>query len=299
MSKKIILFTLVLLLFGCSSKSSLEVKYIGTSRSNENLNIFSNFNGWDYIAKKLISDGIDSKLVKQVYLNDKINPKFDIIPFKLRPKETSEMYKGFRTKKVKKIAQDCYLKYQNLFDQASVKFKVKPEVLVSFLTIETYCGKTFGDEYIINRLSRVSSVLSPGNVEQNLKLIRNEFPGATIKDVKLRGEYLENVFYPQVLSLFELHQNGQLDIFTLKGSIAGAFGMPQFLPKTYMDYGFDGDLDGNIDLFNPADAIYSVGNFLKSYGWNNELSNKKKREIIWHYNRSEPYIDTIVYLSNL
>jgi membrane-bound lytic murein transglycosylase B len=58
------------------------------------------------------------------------------------------------------------------------------------------------------------------------------------------------------------------DLLDLKGSYAGAIGIPQFMPSSYRRYAVDFDDDGKIDLTNsPADAIGSVANYLKSYGW--------------------------------
>ena len=61
-----------------------------------------------------------------------------------------------------------------------------------------------------------------------------------------------------------------LEALDLKGSYAGAIGIPQFMPGTYRRYGVDFDGDGRRDLTrSAADAVGSVGNFLKEHGWQN------------------------------
>jgi membrane-bound lytic murein transglycosylase B len=58
------------------------------------------------------------------------------------------------------------------------------------------------------------------------------------------------------------------NIFALRGSWAGAIGIPQFMPGSYMKFAVDFDGDGQVDLSGtPADAIGSVANFLKQHGW--------------------------------
>lgn len=53
-----------------------------------------------------------------------------------------------------------------------------------------------------------------------------------------------------------------------KGSYAGAMGMGQFMPSSYLEYAVDFDGDGSVDLFgSPADAIGSVANYLSRHGW--------------------------------
>ena len=58
------------------------------------------------------------------------------------------------------------------------------------------------------------------------------------------------------------------DLKTRLGSYAGAMGMSQFMPSSYLSYAVDFDGDGHIDLFtNPADAIGSVAHYFQMNGW--------------------------------
>ena len=82
----------------------------------------------------------------------------------------------------------------------------------------------------------------------------------------------------------------------MRGSGAGAFGFPQFLPTSYLRYGVDGDGDGRVSLYDMADAAASCARFLAQNGWRPGLSLAEQRRVLWQYNRSEPYIDTILAL---
>ena len=58
------------------------------------------------------------------------------------------------------------------------------------------------------------------------------------------------------------------DPVALKGSYAGAMGLPQFISSSYRRFSVDFDGDGNSNLLtNPSDAIGSVGNYLYQHGW--------------------------------
>lgn len=54
----------------------------------------------------------------------------------------------------------------------------------------------------------------------------------------------------------------------LKGSWAGAFGNPQFLPSVYLRLAVDGDGDGRADIMNNrADTFASIANYFRDAGW--------------------------------
>ena len=54
----------------------------------------------------------------------------------------------------------------------------------------------------------------------------------------------------------------------LKGSWAGAFGNPQFLPSVYLRLAVDGDGDGRADIWNSdADTLASIANYFRDAGW--------------------------------
>ena len=54
----------------------------------------------------------------------------------------------------------------------------------------------------------------------------------------------------------------------LKGSWAGAFGYPQFMPSIYLRLAVDGDGDGRANLWsNRTDALASIANYFRDAGW--------------------------------
>lgn len=54
----------------------------------------------------------------------------------------------------------------------------------------------------------------------------------------------------------------------LKGSWAGAFGNPQFLPTMYLRLAVDGDGDGTRDIWTSrADTLASIANYFRDAGW--------------------------------
>ena len=77
-----------------------------------------------------------------------------------------------------------------------------------------------------------------------------------------RPEY----FTDQLYSALQLVDRGVLASGT-RGAMHGEVGQTQFLPKSILLYGVDGDGDGRINLNAKADALASTANFLKGHGW--------------------------------
>ena len=73
-----------------------------------------------------------------------------------------------------------------------------------------------------------------------------------------RSEYFTEHLY----AALKLVDRGVLDAST-RGAMHGEVGQTQFLPKSILLYGVDGDGDGSIDLNTKADALASTANFLK------------------------------------
>ena len=95
-----------------------------------------------------------------------------------------------------------------------------------------------------------------------------------------------------------------------KSSWAGAIGIGQFIPSSYLAYGIDYDGDQKVDLVNSLDdGLASVANYLKVHGWsedattiqeislNKQFSNLKDNQIkeidlpfrVNNFNTSIPY----------
>jgi membrane-bound lytic murein transglycosylase B len=90
---------------------------------------------------------------------------------------------------------------------------------------------------------------------------------------------------------------GVVNVFALKGSWAGAFGLSQFLPSSFLRLALDGNGDGNIDLFSLPDAAHSVGNYLKGHGWTS--SPEAQHKAVFGYNNSTKYVEAVLTLAEL
>lgn len=77
-----------------------------------------------------------------------------------------------------------------------------------------------------------------------------------------------DLFTRELDALVRIVGEGRMPKSELKGSWAGAFGHPQFLPSSYLGFAADGDGDGKADLVaSVPDALASIANYLRLKGW--------------------------------
>ena len=130
---------------------------------------------------------------------------------------------------------------------------VPAEVIVAIIGVETSYGANTGKYRVLDALYTLA-----------FNYPRSGDPAQAEREVRR-----ELFFRDELAKLFELGREEKLDITTLKGSYAGAMGMGQFMPSSYLDYAVDGNGDGRRDLFNSYDDVFSsIANyFVKKGGW--------------------------------
>ncbi|MBJ6611063.1 MAG: lytic murein transglycosylase B [Candidatus Thiothrix moscowensis] len=134
---------------------------------------------------------------------------------------------------------DFWNRYGALLDSASRQYGVAPEYLIAIIGVETQYGKNTGKHNVLQALTTLGF------------------------DYQRRAS-----FYQQELEQFLLlarEERVRPQIFS--GSYAGAMGLGQFISSSYRTYSIDGNRDGKRDLWNPQDAIPSVGNYFARNGW--------------------------------
>ncbi|MFQ5936565.1 MAG: lytic murein transglycosylase B [Acidiferrobacterales bacterium] len=159
------------------------------------------------------------------------------------PKEALPWYeyrKLFVTQPSARRGKQFWQKHAAALVRAQRKFGVDPATIVAIIGVETQYGRNTGGFRVMDALTTLTLEYPP----------RSDF---------FRRELQEYLLLTRELRLNPL---------ALRGSYAGAIGVPQFIPSSYREYAIDFDADQQRDLINSvADAIGSVANFLKRHGW--------------------------------
>jgi membrane-bound lytic murein transglycosylase B len=288
------------MLFGCASKRPPRPRP-PAARSQvapppRRVPIETGDRGWGYLKAKLVADGVSRDRVDRAFGDPRMEA-FDGLYFSpYSPRESHAMYRNFLSEEMIAQARQCRADNAPAFERAERRFAVPGSVCAAILTVETHCGRNTGRSVILYRLSRLAMANDPDNLERNLGRWSAGDPDIEHR-LRARARYLEDTFYPEVRATFEIARREGIDPLGLKGSGAGAFGYPQFLPTSYLQYAVDGNGDGRISLYDASDAAASCANYLARNGWHPGLSYQEQRAVIWRYNRSDAYIDTVLTLS--
>lgn len=173
--------------------------------------------------------------------------------------------------------------------RAEDSYGVDKHVIVAILLVETGLGSNLGRSPV---LSVFASLLLENTLHRDTFIKHLE--GNPRKEHYLQRLDAKAAWARGELdALFAMQRRG-IDIGGLRGSYAGAFGIPQFLPTSYLNWADSEDNTRSPNLFYVPHAITSVANFLKAHGWRSGLDDEQQRAVIWHYNRSSAYVDTVL-----
>lgn len=124
--------------------------------------------------------------------------------------------------------------------RASALYGVPEEIIVAIIGIETEYGRNTGSFRVLEALGTLAFHYPP------------------------RADF----FRTELEQFLLLSRENRLDPLSVKGSFAGAIGIPQFMPGSQRRYAVDFDGDERVDLSGSVgDAIGSIGRFLEQHGW--------------------------------
>jgi len=134
---------------------------------------------------------------------------------------------------------EYWRRHAAVLERAAEAYGVPAEIIVATIGIETVFGRAPGKGRVFDALATLAFAYPP-----RAALFRNE-----------------------LIELLLLSREMRADPLQYRGSFAGALGVPQFLPSSYRKHAVDFDGNGKRDLWTHADAIGSIANYYRAYGW--------------------------------
>ena len=123
--------------------------------------------------------------------------------------------------------------------QAEERYGVSAEYILGIMGVETIYGRNMGKDRVIDALTTLAF------------------------DYPRRSAY----FTEELENYLVMVRDESVDPAELRGSFAGAMGLGQFMPGSFLKWAVDHDYDGRRDLWQPEDAIGSIANYFSQHGW--------------------------------
>ena len=253
---------------------------------------------YNNLILRLQRDGFDEIFLQKLFNRPELSFMTDSVAKGLTRKEANLNYGQFLEKDMVDRAS-LYLKaYDKTLQKTEDRFGVSGPIVVAILSIETRLGSYLGHLKTLNILITQTLCLEPDIYEQIYQRIpARARTNLTHQEIKKRLKKKSIRAYRELKAFLEYTQNSKTDPFVIKGSPEGAIGLPQFLPSNIKRYGFDGNGDDEIDLFQHEDAIASVASYLKAHKWREDTTTQRKKKIILKYNNSIYYASTVLKLA--
>ena len=131
--------------------------------------------------------------------------------------------------------------HRSTLQRASQQYGVPEEYILGIMAVETTFGGFVGNHRVIDALTTLAF------------------------DYPRRGDY----FRSELENFLLMSRREALDPGKPVGSFAGAMGLGQFMPSSFLQWAVDFNGDGRTDLWNAEDAIGSVANYFAQHGWQN------------------------------
>ncbi len=245
------------------------------------------------LQKRLIKDGFDAKLIKNIYNNPKV--KFETVGVSLFSKhsESKLNYDQYSSRFSIWKAKRYMKKHRKELALAEKTYGVEKEIITAIVLVETGLGTLLGNKLVINTFSSTASLAEPDIRD----MLWNQISDDEEADRKRFDEWADRKSkwgYTELKAFLQYTSREKTDPVSINGSYAGAIGIAQFIPSSVVLHAKDGNNDGRVDLFNHADAAASIANYLKNFGWESGITDKKASEILYMYNHSNVYVQTLL-----
>ena len=194
-----------------------------------------------FVADMVSRHGFEHEMIERTLGGVRVRP--EILKAIARPAESLDWYQYhpiFLTEARVAKGEEFWRAHADTLARASREYGVSPEIIVAIIGVETFYGTRKGKHLVLDSLATLAF-----RYPKRSKFFRTELEQFLI-----------------------LAQQESFDTPKVKGSYAGAIGIPQFISSSYRRYAVDFDGDGVRDLLNSEiDAIGSVANYLKVHGW--------------------------------
>ncbi len=272
-----------------------------TEPEEEKIPIDNNF--FQPVIEKLYTLGADSTFVFKLANDTRVqfNEKYCKIGVPIKKGGSSNKYKTHYNATAVKKTKEFIKENTTVLDSAESTYGIPKEIIAALLYVETRHGNYLGNHNVASVYMSLAMADQPKYIKMNLKNLREKHKDKSPLEMEelesklmKRTETKSSWAIDQLLAL-NIIDTCCYDALELHGSYAGAFGISQFIPESYIEWAVDGNGDSVVNLYDIDDAIFSAANYLKLHGWTENPKDQYKA--IWGYNHSDAYVKAIQTLA--
>ena len=203
----------------------------------------------------LYVDKLKAEAVERGYSQELVDSAFATVKFKKKvvsaDKNQPEVKETLSTYLPKRVpqwkidqARERYEQHKEVLEKVAAEYGVQARFIVALWGLESNFGRIQGGHPVI---SSVVTLAYDGRREA--------------------------LYKRQLWAALDILKEGHIDLDHFKGSWAGAMGQTQFMPTSFNAYAVDYNGDGRKDIWTTEeDAFASIANYLRSVGWNDDVS---------------------------
>jgi len=221
------------------------------------------------LVEKIKEKGFGEDEILKIFSDERVRFHPEILKKKASGISYFDSRFGLLTKESIEKGKKVLAVKAEVFQAVDQRFGVEKKILAGILRIES----NFGD------------------VKYEYRVFNGLYTLATIKNSR------SDFFGRELANFLVICKNNHLDPLATMGSWAGAFGLFQFMPSSFLNFAIDGNGDGKIDLFIFEDAVFSAANYLVRNGWKKDDEARIKKAI-FAYNRCDNYVKAVLAYAN-
>lgn len=252
------------------------------------------------VQSLLIAEGIDPARAESILQDPRVTVRQDIVIknlFHSKPK-TGKSGSDVMDIDPGQIDQGKVFMGKNMAVLSAVeeRFGASSRIITAILIVESRLGTYPMPHNVANAYVNLAFLADPDYLKGIQDRYGEAYPQlkeeATVARAQKKAKWAIN----ELAYLIHLADHLNVDPFSLSGSFAGAMGPAQFIPSSFWIFGMDGNVDGTASPFHMTDAVFSMGQYLKKYGWREDAPVEQKRRALWYYNRSDVYVNTVLMI---
>jgi len=254
---------------------------------------------WKYVEKRLKREHFSKKFIKVLKANYDDSSFAEVLELNTLLFLKKSDYHGAQVDDDAADEVRAFMEEnEDSFDIAEDTYHVDRGVVASLLWMESRHGKNLGRFHVPSVfIDLVQCDRAPVLIYLHKagKRFTKRVTAQNKRDIDTRAHKRVVWAIEELHAIEKMYKKNPDLIPTFKGSFAGAFGMAQFEPSSYVHYARAQKDDHPPILENADDAIQSVAYYLHKSGWK---KNKKTHvKALMKYNKSHDYANAILKLA--